>query len=331
MKQTRLGAGGPAISQFGVGAMSFAGIYGNATFEESFAILDAARAGAVSHIDTAAAYGNGRSEEIIGAWFAANPGAAHETTVATKAAFRTEGERRYISNDPVWMEETLDRSLKLLGIEAVDLFYAHRLDPARPVEEVVGEMGRLVAKGKVKTIGLSEVAPSTLRRAVTAFPVAAVQSEYSLQTRAPDLGLVQACAELDVALVAFCPVGRGLLTDTPPDAAKIASSAFLSGNPRFVSPNLEANMRLSDGFRALAADMGVPAAGLAIAWCVAQGPHVVPIPGSRNPVHFAELLAGMEIDLTDEDLARIEAVLPVGWCHGDRYNAAQWVGPEKYC
>lgn len=331
MKQSRLGPDGPVISQFGVGAMSFSGIYGDATEAESFAILDAAAKAAVTHIDTAAAYGDGRSERIIGAWLAANPGERENTTIATKAAFRREGGQRTISNDPAWMEEMLDRSLANLGIDAVDLFYAHRIEPGRAPEEVAGEMGRLVEKGKAKAIGFSEIAPTTLRRAMEGHPVAAVQSEYSLQCRSPELGLVQACAELDVALVAFCPVGRGLLTDHPPGPDKIAKSAFLTGNPRFQEPNLGFNLAATDRFRLLAAEMGVPTAGLAVAWCMAQGEHVIPIPGTMDANHFDELIAGTEIDLTAADMARIEEVLPVGWCHGDRYNEAQWKGPERYC
>ncbi|MDD9923450.1 MAG: aldo/keto reductase [Boseongicola sp.] len=330
MKTSRLGLEGPEVSQFGIGAMSFAGIYGSATEDESFAILDAARSAGVSHIDTAAAYGDGRSEEIIGKWLAANPGARDETTIATKAAFRTLDGKRMLSNDPVWMEEMLDRSLDLLGVEAVDIFYAHRIEPGRNPEEVAGEMGRLVEKGKTKSIAFSEIAPSTLRRAASEFPIAAVQSEYSLQTRAPELGLVQACAEVGAALVAFCPVGRGLLTDTPPSVAKIDGSNFLKTNPRFIEPNFSTNLALTEPFRALAAEMGVPAAGLAIAWVVAQGDHVIPIPGTKSVSHLKELLAGMALDLSEDDLSKIEAVLPVGWCHGDRYNEAQWQGPERY-
>ena len=331
MKTTRLGRNGPSISQFGVGAMSFAGIYGQATEEESFAILDAARAAGVSHIDTAAAYGDGRSEEIIGKWLAANPGAREETTIATKAAFRVVDGQRSISNDPAWMESMLDRSLSLLGIEAVDLFYAHRIEPGLPPEEVAGGMGRLVEKGKAKAIGLSEVAPSTLRRAHAGFPVAAVQSEYSLQTRQPELGLLQACKETGTAFGAFCPVGRGLLTDTPPDQAKVDASAFLSSNPRFMAPNFATNLGLTEPFRDLARQMGVTTAGLAIAWTIAQGDHVIPIPGTRSADHFGELVQGLALELSADQLAEIEKTLPVGWCHGDRYNTTQWNGPERYC
>ena len=333
MKFTQLGKDGPEISQFGIGAMSFAGIYGNSTVEEAHAVLDACAEAGVSHIDTAAAYGDGRSEEIIGAWLKDRPGARQATTIATKAAFAKDSQpnKRRISNAPDFMEEMLDRSLQLLGIEAVDLFYAHRLEQERPVEEVAGEMGELVKKGKAKAIGFSEIAPSTLRRAVTAYPVAAVQSEYSLSTRFPDLGLRQACAEVGAALVAFSPVGRAYLTDTPFGRDKLSEIAWLKTNPRFQEPNYTANIRITDGFRALARDMGEPAAALAIAWCIAQGDHVIPIPGTKSVAHLAELVRGAEIDLSDEDLAAIERVLPVGWAHGDRYSEAQWKGPEKYC
>ncbi|NND17871.1 MAG: aldo/keto reductase [Silicimonas sp.] len=332
MKTTRLGPDGPEISQFGLGAMSFAGIYGNSTLEEAFAVLDACEAAGVSHIDTAAAYGEGRSEEIVGQWLAARPGSRDKTTIATKAAFReqADGSRR-ISNDPDYMEATLDASLSRLGIETVDLFYAHRLEPGRAIEEVAGEMGRLVEKGKARAIGFSEIAPTSLRRAVAAYPVAAVQSEYSLSTRYPELGLVQTCEELGVALVAFSPVGRTLLTDTPFGRDRLDEIPFLKGNPRFQEPNYSANIRITDGFRALAREMGEPAAALTIAWLVAQGGHVVPIPGTKSVAHLGELLRGMELSLSAADLDAIERVLPVGWAHGDRYNEAQWVGPEKYC
>lgn len=333
MKSTRLGKDGPEISQFGIGAMSFAGMFGTASVEDVHAVLDACAETGVSHIDTAAAYGDGKSEELIGTWLKARPGERERTTIATKAAFALDPAtgKRQISNAPDYMEETLDRSLKLLGVETVDLFYAHRLEPGRPVEDVAGEMYGLVEKGKAKAIGFSEIAPTTLRRALTSAPVAAVQSEYSLSTRSPDLGLVQTCAELGVALVAFSPVGRTLLTDAPITEKRLEKIPFLQGNPRFQEPNFSANIRITDEFRALAADMGEPAAALAVAWVMAQGDHVIPIPGTKSLPHLAELVRGTEIALSSDDLAAIERVLPVGWAHGDRYNEAQWKGPEKYC
>ncbi|APE44604.1 aldo/keto reductase [Sulfitobacter alexandrii] len=330
MKTTRLGPDGPVVSQFGIGAMSFAGIYGDATEEDSHAILDACRAAGVSHIDTSNVYGDGRSEEIIGRWFAKTPGAREDMVLATKAGITRDGDRRF-NNDPDYLESCLNDSLKRLGVDHVDLFYIHRYDRTHSPEDVAGTLKRLVDSGKTRAVGFSEIAPSTLRRAFAECPVAAVQSEYSLSTRAPELGLVQTCRDLGTTLVAFSPVGRAFLTDAPFSYDRAQSMAFTKGNPRFMQPNYDANIAATDRFRALAADMGEPAAAVAIAWLIAQGDRVLPIPGTKDRKHLDELIRGTEIDLTSEDLARIEAALPVGWAHGDRYNAAQWEGPERYC
>lgn len=330
MKTIRLGAKGPHVSQFGIGAMSFAGIYGDATVEESHAVLNDCRAAGVTHIDTANVYGKGRSEEIIGSWFADTPGARNDMVLATKAAITGDAERPF-NNDPDYLESCLDASLKRLGVDHVDLFYVHRFDRAHSPEDLAGTLAKLIDSGKTRAVGLSEIAPATLRRAWTECPIAAVQSEYSLSTRAPELGLVQTCAELDTTLVAFSPVGRAFLTDAPFSYDRAQSMAFTQNNPRFMQPNYNANIAITDNFRALAADMGEPAAALAIAWVIAQGDHVLPIPGTKNAQHLTELLRGTQIDPSAEDLARIEQVLPVGWAHGDRYTAAQWLGPERYC
>ena len=330
MKTTTLGKTGPAVSQFGLGAMSFAGIYGDATEAESHAVLDACHDAGVTHIDTANVYGNGRSEEITGAWFAANPGARDEMVLATKAGITGKSERRF-NNDPDYLEAELDKSLARLGTDHVDLFYIHRYDRAHAPEELGGTLKRLIETGKTRAVGLSEVAPSTLRRVSTECSIAAVQSEYSLSTRAPELGMLQTCAELGTAFVAFSPVGRAFLTDDPFSYERAQSMNFTKNNPRFMEPNYTANIDATDRFRALAAEMGEPAAALAIAWTIAQGDHVIPIPGTKNTAHLAELIRGTEIDLSEDDLLRIETVLPVGWAHGDRYNAAQWEGPERYC
>ncbi|MGR3515341.1 MAG: aldo/keto reductase [Paracoccaceae bacterium] len=329
MKMTTLGKDGPAVSQFGLGAMSFAGIYGDATETESHAVLDACREAGVTHIDTANVYGNGRSEEITGAWFASRAGSRDEMVLATKAGITGQADRRF-NNDLNYMEAELDKSLARLGVDHVDLFYVHRYDRSHTPEELGGTLKTLVDSGKTRAVGLSEIAPNTLRRVSTECPVAAVQSEYSLSTRAPELGLVQTCAELGTALVAFSPVGRAFLTDTPFTYERAQSMPFTANNPRFMEPNYGANVAATDIFRAFAADMGEPTAALAIAWLIAQGDHVIPIPGTKNLAHLAELIRGTEIDLTEDDLLRIETVLPVGWAHGDRYNVSQWEGPERY-
>ena len=291
-------------------------------------MLDACRAAGVSHIDTSNVYGNGRSEEIIGAWLANRPGAREVMHIATKAGITREGERRF-NNDADYLEECLDASLQRLGVDHVDLFYIHRYDRSHTPEEVAGSLRRLIDKGKTRAVGFSEIAPSTLRRAFTECPIAAVQSEYSLSTRAPELGMLQTCAELGTVLVAFSPVGRSLLTDAPFSFARAQSHAFLANNPRFMQPNYAANIAATDRFRALAAEMGEPAAALAVAWCIARGS--LPIPGTKDTAHLAELLRGTEITLGPEDIQLIKAALPVGWAHGDRYNATQWEGPERYC
>ncbi len=330
MIRRKLGQDGPDVSVLGIGAMSFAGVYGDATVEDSHAILNAAIDAGVTHIDTSNVYGMGRSEEIIGSFLGGRKG---ETpfTLATKAGISRDPETgRNFDNSPAHIEAELDKSLKRLGVERVDLFYLHRLDPEVSVEDVVGIYVRLVEAGKIGQIGLSEIAPTTLARASAVHPIAAVQSEYSLQTRAPELGLVQACERLGTSLVAFSPVGRGLLTDTPPTSDRVAASQFLSTNPRFSGGNLERNLAASQPLRDLAAEAGHSTAALAIAWVLAQSPSVLAIPGTRNADHFAELVEGVNLELSAELEAEIERRLPVGWCHGDRYNPQQWNGPERY-
>ena len=324
--------GEATTSALGIGAMSFAEFYGPTTEENSYAILDAAMELGVRHIDTSNVYGMGRSERAIGAWLKANPGVRDSLHIATKGGITrdAEGNRRY-DNSLAHLEAELDQSLARMGIDCVDLYYIHRRQAEMPIEDATEALAALVKKGKAKSIGFSEIAPSSLRRAAAVHPIAAVQSEYSLATRLPELGLVQACAELGVALVAFSPVARSLLTDHPLSAEAVASLDFLKVNPRFQAPNFAANLAATDKFRALAAEMGVPAAALAIAWVLAQGEHVLPIPGTRSVSHFRELVQGAQLQLSADDVARIETVLPVGWAHGDRYSEGQWWGPERYC
>ncbi|WP_116130980.1 aldo/keto reductase [Tropicimonas sp. IMCC34043] len=334
MLKRRIGRDGPEVSAIGIGAMSFSDAYGPTDEAASHAILDRAMARGVSHVDTSNIYGMGRSEAAIGSFLAARgPVARDFFHIATKAGITRDpdtGARKF-DNSAAHLTAELEASLRRMGIEAVDLFYVHRRDPEVPIEAVAEAAAGLVAAGKARAIGFSEIAPSSLRRAAAVHPVAAVQSEYSLATRSPELGLVQTCAELGTTLVAFSPVGRSMLTDAPIDADRIPGLAFLSACPRFQAPNHAANIKATAGFRALAAEMGLPAAGLAVAWVLAQGEQVVAIPGTRSVAHFDELLTGAGRRLSDEDLGRIAAVLPVGWAHGDRYSAAQWVGPERYC
>jgi len=217
MKHRTIGKNGPKIHPIGYGAMSFSNFYGPTNETESHAILDMSMELGVNHLDTSNVYGMGASESALGSYLARKPEAKDFFVIATKAAITRDPEtdRRYFDNSLAHFEEELDKSLTRMGVESVDLFYCHRRDADVPIEDVAGTMGQLVAKGKARAIGFSEIAPTSLRRAHAEHPVAAVQSEYSLSVRSPEMGLVQTCKELGVALVAFSPVGRSLLTDNP--------------------------------------------------------------------------------------------------------------------
>ena len=334
MQCRRLGKDGPEVSPFGIGAMSFTPAYGKTTEAESHAVLDLALDAGVSHIDTANVYGMGQSEEVIRRFLQRYRGRSGlPFHIATKAGInrdRATGESRF-DNSPEHLEAELDGSLKRLGLEQVSLFYVHRRDPRFEIEEVTEALATLVRKGKIASFGFSEIAPSSLRRAASLHPVAAVQSEFSLQTRLPELGLVQACEQLGTTLVAFSPVGRGLLTDDPPTPERVAHSTFLTTNPRFTGENLARNVAASEPLRDIAREISRPTAALAIAWLLARSPVVLPIPGTRSTNHLRELLAGCELVLTDELLDEIATRLPPGWAHGARYSNAQSVGPEEYC
>ena len=333
MKFRKLGKNGPEISALGVGAMSFSNFYGATTDENSQKVLAAAAEAGVTHIDTANVYGMGRSEDQIGLFLKNNPGSREKFHIATKASITKDDDgTRCFRNTFEHLESELDKSLARMGTDSVDLLYVHRRQAELPIEEVAGNLKRLMEAGKTKAIGFSEIAPSSLRRAATECHVDAVQSEYSLSVRSPELGLVQACADLGTALVAFSPIGRSFLTDRPLTAAEVTEAGgWVASNPRFIEPNYSANIAATDPFRAYAAELGVSAAALSIAWVLAQGEQVIAIPGTRSTAHFAQLVEGWNLDLSSEQLSDIEKILPVGWAHGDRYSSGQWVGPERYC
>lgn len=334
MLRRALGKGGPEVSALGVGAMSFAGFYGAISETDSHKLLDAALDAGIDHVDTANVYGMGTSEAIIGSFLKRYAGkGGMPFRIATKASITRDPDTgtRCFDNSATHLETELDQSLKRLGIDRVDLFYVHRRDPRYEIEEVTQSLAGLVQKGKIGAFGFSEIAPASLRRAAAVHPVAAVQSEYSLQTRLPEMGLLQACSELGTALVAFSPVGRGLLSNSPPTPERVAAAPFLKVNPRFTGGNLERNIAASKGFRDLAAEAGYPTATLAIAWVLSQGRAVHAIPGTRSIGHLHELVRGASMMLGDDLKAEIEARLPLGWAHGARYSHDQAIGPEAYC
>ena len=333
MQKRLLGQAKTPVSAMGYGAMSFSDFYGATDDEKSYAILDRCLDLGITHIDTSNVYGLGMSETRIGAYLAKQGKQAQDFfTIATKAGIASKPDgTRYFDNGMAHLESELDKSLQRLGVEQVELLYVHRREAAIPIEEVAESLATLVKKGKTRQVGFSEIAPTSLEIANEVHPVAAVQSEYSLATRSPEMGLVQKTAQLGTALVAFSPIGRSLLTDHPLSYEACQNLAFMKVNPRFLEDTYSRNIQASNAFRALAADMGISASGLSIAWLLAQGDHVLPIPGTRSVEHLNELASGVDLALSPSDLEAIEKVLPIGWCHGDRYAHGQWKGPEKYC
>lgn len=327
MKQRRLGANGPLVSALGLGCLSFGGIFGPTTTADSLRTLDAAWDAGITLLDTANIYGMGVSETVIGKWLATRP---HRPLIATKAAF-TDAPARRVDNRPEHLRAELEGSLKRLGVDHVALFYAHRHDPLIPIEEVAGTMARLVAEGKIGGYGLSEIAPHTLERAHAVHPVTAVQNEYSLWSRQPELGLIQRCATLGVAFVPFSPLARGAFGTPMADPARFAAGEFRTRIPRFQPENWPANHARLLAFHTFAAERGITPAALALAWVLQRGDHLIPIPGTRSAEHLSAWATAPEITLAPDDLARIEQLLPVGWAWGDRYDDAQSATAERYC
>lgn len=333
MDKRRLGNNGTQVSAIGIGALSFSDFYGPTNTEKSHAILSNALDLGIDHIDTSNVYGLGASEERIGSFLAKQGSQKNKFfKIATKAGiWRDETGKRGFNNSPEHLAAELDKSLTRLGVEVIDLYYIHRRDQSVPIEDVAGTLADFIKSGKIKQFGFSEIAPTSLAQASAVHPVGAVQSEYSLSTRSPELGLVQKTAELGTSFVAFSPVGRSLLTNKPHTRELAETMPFLVNNPRFIEPNLSHNVKATGGFRDLALQMGLKASSLAIAWLLHQGDHVLPIPGTRSIEHLRELAVGTELKLSSSDLEEIGRRLPVGWAHGDRYSDAQWTGPEKYC
>jgi aryl-alcohol dehydrogenase-like predicted oxidoreductase len=327
MQQRKLGADGPLVGAIALGCMSFGGSYGETDEAESHRTLAGALELGVTHLDTSNIYGAGRSEEVIGSFLKGNKGAFK---IATKAGIKV-GPPREFDNSPQYLRECLEGSLRRLGLDHVDLFYIHRRDQRIPIEEVVGTLIRFKEEGKIGGIGFSEISPASLERAAAVHPVMAVQSEYSLWTRLPELGLVQACGRLGAALVAFSPLARGMFADVMPDPARFDDKDFRRPNPRFAEPNFAYNRERIARFNGYARDRGHSPSALALAWLLARAPHVIPIPGTRSPTHLEQDAAGTGIVLTPKDMEEIETVLPVGFAHGARYNDRQNIGPEGYC
>ena len=331
MKQRRLGATGPATSAIGLGCMGMSEFYGQTDDADALRTLERALEIGVTHFDSADTYGLGHNETLLGRFIAQGGAARREQALlATKFGIvRTAGQyERRIDNSPAYIRQACDASLKRLGVDRIDLYYCHRRDPAVPIEDVVGAMGELVRAGKVGAIGLSEVSAKTLRRAHAVFPVAAVQSEYSLWSREPEAGMLATCAELGVAFVAYSPLGRAFLTGTV-DVAQLADNDFRKNNPRFVGEAQAANQRLVAALTAFAAERGLSNSQVALAWLLNKHPHVVPIPGTRRIAYLESNVSAVDIALTPDEIAQLDRLFDPQAVAGARYPEAGLVGIES--
>lgn len=322
MKMRTLGRSGPEVSAIGLGCMGMAAFYGQASDEgQATAVIHRALDLGVTFFDTAEMYGPHTNELQLGKALA---GRRDQAFVATKFGIGYNADRTALTVDgsPANVRRAIEGSLNRLGMDHVDLYYLHRVDPATPIEETVGAMAELVTEGKVRFLGLSEAAPDTLRRGHATHPITALQTEYSLWSREPEDELLALCDELGVGFVPYSPLGRGFLSGEIRSIDDLAPDDFRRSNPRFQGENFQKNLDLVEAVKGIAADKGVTAAQLALAWVLTRGEHLVPIPGTRRVRTLEENVAATEIDLSAEDLARIDAVFPKGAASGHRYAEA---------
>jgi aryl-alcohol dehydrogenase-like predicted oxidoreductase len=316
MKKRTLGQG-LEVSELGLGLMGMSFAYGSADEQESVATIHRALELGVTFLDTADMYGQGKNEELVGRALA---GRRDEVVLATKFGnvVRPDGSRG-VDGSPGWVREALDASLRRLGTDHVDLYYQHRVDKTVPIEETVGAMAEAVAAGKVRHLGLSEASPETIRRAHAVHPITAVQTEYSLWTRDPEDAVLPTTRELGIGFVAYSPLGRGMLTGRFSSPDDFADDDFRKTHPRFTGESFQRNRDLVERVREIAAEKGVTPGQLALAWVLSRGDDVVPIPGTTSRKHLEENVAATEVELTEDDLERIEEAFPKGATAGDRY------------
>ena len=315
------------VSAVGLGCLSFGGTFGATTRQDSLRCLDAAWDQGITFYDTANIYGTGLSEEIIGEWLRSR---LHPAILATKAGF-VAGSKGGIDNSAAHLRRELQGSLRRIGRDHVALFYIHRHEKSRPIEEVADTMARLQAEGLIGGYGMSEVSPGTLRRAHAIHPCRAIQNEYSLWTRQPDLGLIRACADLGVAFVPFAPLGRGVFGQQILDPAKLEPGEFRRRIPRLQGSDWQRNKVLITAFSDWCAQRGHKVPAVALAWILSRGAHVIPIPGTRTATHLADWKGADTLTLSQQDLAEIDSLLPAGFAYGDRYDDEQAATVERYC
>jgi len=319
MEMRTLGKSDIKVSAVGLGLMSMSGIYGNANDEESIRVIHHALEKGINHLDSSDMYGWGHNETLLGK---ALQGRRSGVIVATKFGQTKDAEgKQGVNGKPEYVMQACEASLKRLGIDVIDLYYQHRVDTTLPIEETVGAMKRLVEQGKVRAIALSEAAPETIRRAHKVHPIAAVQNEYSLLYRKDGEETLACCRELGIALVAYAPLGRSMLTGSVKGKADLPEGDRRLQHPRFQAEHLDSNVKIVKRIEELAAQKKCTPAQLVLAWLLAQGKDVIPIPGTKRKQRVEENLAALDIRLSSGDIEKISAVAPVGAASGPRYPA----------
>jgi aryl-alcohol dehydrogenase-like predicted oxidoreductase len=317
MDKRRLGLQGLEVSALGLGCMGMSEFYGTTDGGEAIATIHRALELGIDFLDTADMYGRGANEKLVGKAIADR---RDRVVLATKFGnVRNADGSREVRGDPAYVREACDASLRRLGLDSVDLYYQHRVDFRVPIEETVGAMAELVEAGKVRYLGLSEASPETVRRAHAVHPISALQSEYSLWTRDPEEGPLETCRELGIGFVAYSPLGRGFLTGQIRSPEDLEDDDFRRHNPRFQGENFRRNLDLVARVEEIAAERGAKPSQIALAWVLSRGEDVVPIPGTKRVRYLEENAAAADVELTHEELARLEEAFPRGAAAGERY------------